>query len=110
MRAQITLGPRAPTAHRLEADVISGRMWCPACAAAAPPLPDRIPESFDDLEQYVSTFEPLLHEEAREGARRDWQEGVNAGKGCAVAVGRWGPALRRRGCDGGREQAGTPLC
>lgn len=63
-------------------------MWCPACAAAAPPLPGHIPDVFRDLQHYVGTFEPLLFEEAREGVRKEWQEARNAGKGCAVAISR----------------------
>ena len=64
-------------------------MWCAACAAAAPPLPDCIPDVFRDLAHYVGTFEPLLFEEAREGVRKEWQEARNAGKGCCVGISRW---------------------
>lgn len=74
--------------HRLEAEVLSGRMWCPTCASLAPPLPDAIPDSFSDAAHYTAVFEPLLHEEAREGARSAWQEARNAGRGWAAAVGR----------------------
>jgi hypothetical protein len=67
-------------------------MWCPACAALAPPLPSHIPTTFSDAGAYTSTFEPLLHEEARECARSAYQEARNAGKGWAAAVSRWARA------------------
>lgn len=63
-------------------------MWCQECAALAPPLPDHIPETFIDLQQYVSTFEPLLHEEAREGVRAAFWESRNGGKGRGVLISR----------------------
>ena len=87
--------PQAAGGSALEADVLSGRMWAPACAAAAPPPPRAIPAAFRDAEEYRAVFEPLLHEEAREGARAAFQEARDAGKGWAAAVAGCARALQQ---------------
>jgi hypothetical protein len=93
------------TGSRLEAEVLSGRMWSPSCAQLAPPLPDHIPEVFADLQHYASTFEPLLHEEAREGVRSSYQEARNARRGWGATVSRWG-----RRADGMASLLGCTRC
>lgn len=46
----------------------------------------QVPLSFDDVRHYIHVFEPLLHEEAREGVKKESQEA--AGKSWAVRVDR----------------------
>ncbi len=38
-----------------------------------------MPDNFESLQQYVSIFEPLLLEEARESVKKEFQEAANAG-------------------------------
>ena len=106
----------ARTLYSLEAQVVSGRMWCPECAAAAPPLPDHIPDTFGGADEYAAVFAPLIAEEAREGAHSAYQEARNAGRGWSAAVGRcarFGGAGRQplyAACTGARFPVLRRLC
>lgn len=53
----------------------------------------QVPLSFDDVRHYIRVFEPLLHEEAREGVKKESQE--SAGKSWAVRVDRWEQIFER---------------
>lgn len=104
--------PLTPFTSRLELAVLSGSMWCTDCQSAAPPLPSHIPIDFDSPEHYVSTFEPLLFEEARESVRSSYQEAANAGKGWQVEAARCAPAAAAAAgmqavCISGHASAGT---
>lgn len=46
----------------------------------------QVPLSFDNVGHYIRVFEPLLHEEAREGVKKEAQEAT--GKSWAVQVDR----------------------
>jgi hypothetical protein len=60
---------------RLEKSVLGGLTWCTKCqhlgedmrSGSQTQLVERIPVNFNSSQQYVSVFEPLLHEEARAG-------------------------------------------
>ena len=74
-----------------------GRLWYGSCQAANSDLPQQLPESFTSSEEYVSMFEALLFEEAREAVRGGWTEHAEAGRlfeahviGCVPARSQWG--------------------
>ncbi len=70
-------GGRDSAAGRLERAVLGGLTWCSSCqcvaAAEAAARGDAastvIPLTFESARQYVSVFEPILHEEARAGVQ-----------------------------------------
>ena len=55
-------------------NVLGGRLWYNDCQEANQDLPEQLPLNYDSSQQYVSTFEPLLFEEAREAVRSAWVE------------------------------------
>lgn len=59
---------------RLHQNVLGGRLWYQECQDANQDLPDQLPLNYESSQQYVSTFEPLLFEEAREAVRSSWVE------------------------------------
>jgi hypothetical protein len=65
----------ASSSSRLERAVLCSEMWVDECAAAGEAAmgSDPIPLEFGSAQQYIATFGPLLHEEAREGVRNAWQ-------------------------------------
>lgn len=80
---------------RFEREVVDGRLWHAACQAAsgngivgAGPgdAAPSIPLSFSSADEYISAFDPLILEEAREGLRSDWSEAVAAGRAWEVKV------------------------
>ncbi|WIA18803.1 hypothetical protein OEZ85_003486 [Tetradesmus obliquus] len=71
---------------RLEQQVVSSRLWEPACQALQPPLPAAVPATFGSLQQYVAAFEPLMLEEAAEGIKAAFEESERAGRGADVEV------------------------
>eukprot|EP00879_Flechtneria_rotunda_P011055 GHRR01011551.1.p1 GENE.GHRR01011551.1~~GHRR01011551.1.p1 ORF type:complete len:847 (+),score=311.53 GHRR01011551.1:365-2905(+) len=71
---------------RLEQEVASSRVWLQECQALQPPLPEAVPSTFRDLQQYINTFEPLLHEEAAESIRSGFEEADRARRGVSVVV------------------------
>lgn len=72
--------------RRLEQQVVSSRLWEPACQALQPPLPAAVPATFGSLQQYVAAFEPLMLEEAAEGIKAAFEESERAGRGADVEV------------------------
>jgi hypothetical protein len=70
----------------LEQQVVSSRLWEPACQQLQPPLPDAVPATFDSLQQYIHAFEPLMLEEAAESIKASFEESKRAGRGAAVQV------------------------
>lgn len=101
-------GAHAPTraTARLHAAALCGLLWhaeCQHAAAAAQragsgahastsaprqqrPPPEQVPDAFASVAQYVSVFEPLLHEEARGGLVKEYEEARAAGRGWRVAA------------------------
>lgn len=71
---------------RLHKAVLGGLLFNPECRNQMPQLYDQIPDSFYSSDHYLSVFEPLLHEEARESLKNSYQEAVDAGKGWSVGV------------------------
>ncbi|KAL0034221.1 hypothetical protein WJX77_004006 [Trebouxia sp. C0004] len=60
--------------ERMHQHVLGGRLWYKECQDANQDLPEQLPMNYDSPEHYVSTFEPLLFEEAREVVRSTWVE------------------------------------
>ena len=65
---------------RFEREIFGGRLWYPTCQAANGDLPQQLPENFTSADEYVSMFEALLFEEAREAVRGGWVENAEAGR------------------------------
>ena len=59
---------------RMHQNVLGGRLWYKECQDANQDLPDQLPLNYESSQQYVSTFEPLMFEEAREAVRSSWVE------------------------------------
>ena len=60
--------------------VLGGQLWFKDCQDANQDLPEELPMNYTSAQQYVSTFEPLLFEEAREAVRSSWVETCNLRK------------------------------
>ncbi|KAK9867986.1 hypothetical protein WJX84_009523 [Apatococcus fuscideae] len=90
--------PQQPAAERLEKDIVSGRTWHGECQALNYDLPDTIPETFANLEEYIRTFEPPLFEEAREQIRSPWADAAESMLGFSADITRVGE------CNGGWHQ------
>lgn len=69
--------------------VLGGRLWYTECQDANQDLPEQLPLNYDSAQQYVSTFEPLLFEEAREAVRSTWVESCDMKKTFTVDVTRY---------------------
>lgn len=59
---------------RMYHNVLGGRLWYKDCQDANQDLPDQLPLNYESPQQYVSVFEPLLFEEAREAVKSSWVE------------------------------------
>lgn len=66
--------------------VLGGRLWFKDCQDANQDLPDDLPLNYDSAQQYTSTFEPLLFEEAREAIRSAWVETCDMRKTMLVDI------------------------
>jgi hypothetical protein len=75
-----------PALCRLEQQVVSSRLWEPACQALQPPLPAAVPATFESLQEYTQAFGPLMLEEAAESTKASFEESERAGRGAAVTV------------------------
>ncbi len=60
---------------------MGGRLWFSSCQTANTDLPEELPTSFRSADDYVSAFEALLFEEAREGIRGEWAVRAAMGRG-----------------------------
>lgn len=95
---QPTLRRSAPapayTSDRFEREVVDGRLWHAPCQAAsgngvvalAGDQAPSIPLAFGSVDEYISAFDPLILEEARESLRSDWAEAVLAGRMAEVRI------------------------
>jgi hypothetical protein len=71
--------------------VLGGRLWHPACQAAAnSEAYEKIALSFTSLDDYIATLDPLVLEEAREVLRSEWGEKCAHGRMWQVEVARCG--------------------
>lgn len=70
--------------------VLGGRLWYKECQDANQDLPHQLPLNYDSPDHYVSTFEPLLFEEAREAVRSTWLESCDMKKTFTVDITRCG--------------------
>lgn len=75
--------------YRLEREVLCGRLWYDACQTGNVSFPTVLPTSFQDVNHYINTFEPLLCEEAREAVRSSWEEHCEAGHGFSCTITRY---------------------
>lgn len=71
---------------RMYHNVLGGRLWYQGCQDADQDLPVNLPLNYDSSQQYVSTFEPLLFEEAREAVRSSWVESCDMKKTFTVDI------------------------
>lgn len=72
-----TAPPHTP--ERFQSEVLAGKLWHAACQdARRSELEECIPLQFGSTEEYISTFDALVLEEAREGLRADWAEACAA--------------------------------
>ena len=71
---------------RMHQHVLGGRLWYKGCQDANQDLPDQLPLNYDSPDHYVSTFEPLLFEEAREAVRSTWLESCDMKKTFTVDI------------------------
>lgn len=69
--------------------VLGGRLWYKECQDANQDLPEQLPLNYDSSRHYVSTFEPLLFEEAREAVRSTWVETCDMKKTFMVDITRY---------------------
>ena len=69
--------------------VLGGRLWFKDCQDANADLPDELPINYNSAQHYVSTFEPLLFEEAREAIRSSWVETCDMRKTYTVDITRY---------------------
>ena len=70
--------------------VLGGRLWYKECQDANQDLPHQLPLNYDSPDHYVSTFEPMLFEEAREAVRSTWLESCDMKKTFTVDITRCG--------------------
>ena len=79
--------PRRTSAlERLNAAILCGALWHKECQSTLKSLPDTIGVSFASVDEYVATFEPLLHEEAREAVKSAWSDNCDLGNNWEVGV------------------------
>ncbi|KAL0032313.1 hypothetical protein WJX79_004546 [Trebouxia sp. C0005] len=72
--------------ERMHQHVLGGRLWYKECQDANQDLPHQLPLNYDSPDHYVSTFEPLLFEEAREAVRSTWLESCDMKKTFTVDI------------------------
>jgi hypothetical protein len=68
--------------------VLCGKLWHLECQEKGGDFPSNMPVAFEDVAQYIGTFEPLLCEEAREAVRSSWVEHSEARHGFGVQISR----------------------
>ena len=85
-----TSGNLDPCQCRMHQHVLGGRLWYKECQDANQDLPHQLPLNYDSPDHYVSTFEPLLFEEAREAVRSTWLESCDMKKTFTVDITRCG--------------------
>ncbi len=73
--------------------VLGGRLWYKECQDASHDLPEQLSLNYYSSQQYVSTFEPLLFEEAREAVRSTWVESCDMKKTFTVDITRCVPVI-----------------
>ena len=83
------LRPVAPSfsIERFQSEVLGGRLWYPACREAAKDeFTGEIPLEFNSVDDYISTFDPLVIEEAREVFKTAWAENCTAGRVYGIEI------------------------
>lgn len=76
-----------PPREYFKQEVFGGRLWHQECQqAASGDLSDEIPLQFANIDRYISTFDPLVLEEAREGLKADWSDSCAADSMIAVDI------------------------
>ena len=73
----------------MQQQVLGGRLWYKDCQDANQDLPQQLPLNYDSSQHYLSTFEPLLFEEAREAVRSTWVESCDMKKTFTVDISRY---------------------